>query len=197
MKKTVPNSVVIAFVSIVLFSFKSIDHNISIPVDVSKSKIEWFARKIAGKHNGFISISSGTFETNGTVVTGGSFEIDTKSMTDVDVHFKSANRWLMGHLKNNFFQVDKYPTASFIITSVTPIADKFEVVGKLTIKDSTQEIRFPAEIVTSPTTVNATANIKLDRRKFGVNYGSGLIKRMANNAIYNEFELKINLVAGK
>ncbi len=197
MKKALRNSLVIAFVSLVLFSFKSKGDNIYIPVDVTKSKIEWFARKIAGKHNGFISILSGTIETNGKMVTGGRFIVDTKSMTDVDVHFKSSNRWLMGHLKNNFFQVEKYPTASFVITSVTPNAEKFDVIGKLTIKDSTQEIKFPADISITPTSVNATATIKLDRRKFGVDYGSGVIKRMANKAIYNEFELKINLVAGK
>ncbi len=197
MKKTTFYAAIIGLFSIALFSFTPIQDITTIPVDVSKSKIEWKARKIAGRHNGYISISSGIVETDGKSVTGGQFVIDTKSMTDVDVRVKLANRWLMKHLKNNFFEVNKYPESRFIITSVMPNRENYTIVGKLTIKDSTQEIRFPAIITTTPTTVNAEATLKLDRRKFGIDYGSGLIKRMANKAIYHEFELKIKLVASK
>lgn len=196
MKITTVYTIIIGLVSFALCSFTPIQDITTIPVDVSKSKVEWKARKIAGKHNGYISIASGTVETDGKIITGGQFVIDTKTMTDVDVRFKPANHWLMKHLKNNFFEVNKYPEAKFIITSVTPNADIYMIVGKMTIKDSTQEIRFPAIISTTLTTVNAEATIKLDRRKFGIDYGSGLLKRMANRAIYHDFELKIKLTAG-
>ena len=197
MKNVVINILFGCFCSVIFFSFKSIDDNILLPVNILKSKVEWTARKIAGKHNGFISISSGMVETDGKMLKGGKFVIDTRSMTDIDVQLKSSNRLLMKHLKYNFFEVDKYPTAIFEISSVSPCEDKYEVVGRLTIKDSTQEIRFPAIISITDKNIFATAIIKLDRRKFDIDYGAGLIKRMANKAIYNDFELRISLVAGK
>ncbi len=180
-----------------LLSFKSPKATTILPVDLNKSKIEWIGRKIGGKHNGYVTITSGTVETDGKMMTGGSFVVDATSMTDLDLSFKKENNWLMGHLKNNFFEVTKYPKATFVITSVTQGGNNFTVVGKLTIKDITQEIKFPAVINTTATSVNATATIRINRHNFNVDYGAGLVKRMADQAIKDEFELNVTLVAGK
>ena len=169
---------------------------IKIP-DFNTCRFEWVARKIGGKHNGFITLTSATLSIEGNYLKGGEFIVDTKSMTDADLTFKKANRWLMRHLKNNFFEVDKYPTARFTITSVTPNAEKFDIVGNLTIKNITKEIKFPANIAFTDSTVTTNATITIDRRDFNINYGSGLIKRMANKAIYNKFDLKISIVGKK
>ena len=197
MKKTIIYSLLVGLGCLVLFSFKSLKSPTSIPVDLIKSKIEWVARKIGGKHNGFITLTSATLSIEGNYLKGGEFIVDTKSMTDADLTFKKANRWLMRHLKNNFFEVDKYPTARFTITSVTPNAEKFDIVGNLTIKNITKEIKFPANIAFTDSTVTTNATITIDRRDFNINYGSGLIKRMANKAIYNKFDLKISIVGKK
>ena len=190
MKKNIIYTIIIGIVSTLLVSFKSFTDTEKMPVDLTKSKIEWVAGKIGGKHNGFITLTSATLSIEGNYLKGGEFIVDTKSMTDADLTFKKANRWLMGHLKNNFFEVDKYPTASFVITSVTPVGDKFDVIGKMTIKDITQEIKFPAIITTSATSVTATAAIIIDRLKFNVNYGSGFVKELADKAIKHETRRK-------
>ena len=197
MKKRFVSTVMILFVSGIILSFKAQNPINKLPVDLSKSRIEWIARKVAGKHNGFISIASGTVETDGKMLTGGSFVVDATSMIDADLSNKKENNWLMGHLKNNFFEVTKYPKASFVITSVTPNGNKFNIVGKMTIKDFTQEIKFPAIITTTATSVTATATIIIDRQKFNVNYGSGFVKELADKAIKDEFDLNVTLVAGK
>ncbi len=197
MKKIFVFSVLILMFCGLLLSFKSPKATTILPVDLNKSKIEWIGRKIGGKHNGYVTITSGTVETDGKMMTGGSFVVDATSMTDLDLSFKKENNWLMGHLKNNFFEVTKYPKATFVITSVTQGGNNFTVVGKLTIKDITQEIKFPAVINTTATSVNATATIRINRHNFNVDYGAGLVKRMADQAIKDEFELNVTLVAGK
>ena len=197
MKRILISSLLILMICGLLLSFKSPKATNTLAVDLSKSKIEWIGRKIGGKHNGYVTITSGTVETDGKMLTGGSFVVDASSMTDVDLSYKKENNWLMGHLKNNFFEVTKYPQATFVITSVTPEGNNFTVVGKLTIKDITQEIKFPAIINTTATSVNATATIRINRHNFNVDYGAGFVKRMADQAIKDEFDLNVTLVAGK
>jgi len=196
MKKKIIASIFVVLMYTFITSFKSSKPNINkVALDLNKSKVEWFAKKVGGKHNGYIAIDSGFLELNDKQLIGGKFFVNTKSMIDTDLKFKKANKWLMGHLKNNFFEVNKYPTASFIITAVNPNGDNYSIDGKMTIKDITKEIKFPATINFTDTAVYANATIKLDRRDFGIIYGKGIIKKMANKAIYNNFNLKISLVA--
>jgi len=57
---------------------------------------------------------------------------------------------LNGHLKNgDFFEVEKFPTASFKITSVKKNSDKVYnklVTGNLTVKGKTSPVSFPAKV---------------------------------------------------
>lgn len=197
MKKILPSTFLLVLSAGLLLSFITPKAIVSLPVDLNKSKIEWVGRKVGGKHNGFISLVAGTVQTDGKTLTGGSFVVDAASMIDVDLKFKKENNWLMGHLKDNFFEVTKFPKATFTITSVTPEGNNYMVTGKLTIKDIEQEIKFPAIITTTATSVNASANIRIDRKKFNVTYGSGLVKQLADKAIKDEFEVNVTLVAGK
>ena len=198
MKHTLlPSTLLLLLSTGLLLSFIAPKAIITLPVDLNKSKIEWVGRKVGGKHNGFISIASGAVQTNGKTLTGGSFVIDATSMIDTDLKFKKENNWLMGHLKDNFFEVSKFPKVSFVITSVSSDGNNYIVTGKLTIKDITQEIKFPAVITTTASGVNASANIHIDRKKFNVIYGSGFVKELADKAIKDEFEVNVTLVAGK
>jgi len=197
MKKILISTLLPLVSMVLLLSFVAPKAIITLPVDLNKSKIEWVGRKIGGKHNGFISLIAGTVETDGKTLKGGSFVIDATSMMDSDLKFKKENNWLMGHLKDNFFEVTKYPKVTFVITSILPDGNNYMITGRLTIKDITQEIKFPAVIATTASGVNASANIHLDRKKFNVTYGSGLVKKLADEAIKDEFEVNVTLVAGK
>ena len=63
---------------------------------------------------------------------------------------KKSNTRLVKHLKNaDFFEVDKYPTASFVIEKVTakPSDGHTHVFdGKLTIKDITKPFSMPVSV---------------------------------------------------
>jgi polyisoprenoid-binding protein YceI len=179
------------------FSFKAAD---DYKVDVSKSKIEWVARKVTGSHNGEIKLSSGVLNYAGSSLKGGNFIIDMNSITILDVQGETNAR-LLGHLKNDdFFAVDKFADAKFNIKKVSPIsAGKINVIGDLTIKGITKSVSFPAQITSKNGTLLAVAKgVKVDRTLYDIKYRSkSFFESIGDKAIDNEFELNISLVATK
>lgn len=169
-------------------------------VDTQKSTITWIGRKVTGEHKGTLKISSGALTTDGKNIKGGSFNMDMTSIDITDLEGESKGK-LMGHLKSDdFFSVEKNPTANFSITKITPAgANKINVTGNLTIKGTTAPVTFPAEVSMSGNTLTAKASsVKVDRTKYGIKYGSkSFFEGIGDKAISDEFELAINLVATK
>ena len=108
---------------------------------------------------------------------------------------------LVSHLKSDdFFGVATYPTAKFVITSVVSRGKpgEYKIVGDLTIKETTKEIKFNALLNEVDGKNVATADITIDRSEFDVRYGSGsFFDNLGDKTIYDEFELSINLVAAE
>lgn len=178
-------------------------HVDSYNVDQKQSKIEWFAEKVTGKHNGTIALSGGTVQNNHGKLTGTfTFNMQSISVSDLEGDKKTK---LENHLKSDdFFASSKYPFCSFVITSVTPKPNSqagepnFDVVGSLTIKDSTKEITFPALIKFEPAQLTAKAEVIVNRADFDIRYGSKtFFEDIGDRAIYDEFRLKLDLVAIK
>src|SRR5438093_1027071 len=104
---------------------------------------------------------------------------------------------------DDFFDVKKYPTARFEITGVSPISGaapgtpNFTVRGKLTIKDVTREISFPAVIARRDDGSLATeAHFDIDRTKWNVIYGSGkFYENLGMHLVYDDVTIGLNLVA--
>ncbi|GAB3332998.1 YceI family protein [Marivirga atlantica] len=166
-------------------------------VDTAASRIAWVGEKVTGQHNGTVKIKSGGLEVDGDQITGGSFVID---MTTIDVEDLSGDMKgkLMGHLRSDdFFSVEKHPTATFTITSV----DKSEatdathfISGDLTIKGKTNKVTFPATVSMVGGKVNATANFDLDRTKWDIRYGSGsFFDGLGDKMIYDDFKVDLLL----
>ena len=168
-------------------------------VDTKKSTMKWVGRKVLGSHEGTIGFSKGKFVTNGKSVTGGSFEIDMTSMTNSDISDEGSRAMLLGHLKSDdFFSVEKYPSAKFVITKVTPkkAKDQFTVRGNLTIKGITKPLEFPATISTTASQIRAKAKIVVDRTKYDIRYGSGsFFDNLGDKTISDEFELNADITA--
>jgi polyisoprenoid-binding protein YceI len=166
-------------------------------VDTEASSLGWLAKKVTGAHNGTIKISGGDVTIDGAKVQAGNFNIDMNSMVILDIQ-GGSNEKLLGHLKSDdFFSVAKFPTTSFVLTSVSQKSGStYNVKGKLTIKGITQEIEFPADIAFSGKTMTAKAKIKVDRTKFDIKYrSSNFFENLGDKAIYDDFELDLNLVA--
>ncbi len=168
-------------------------------VNVADSKVAWTGEKIAGTHTGTINVSEGSLEFDGDRLTGGSFVIDMNSIVDTDMQGEYKEK-LEAHLKSDdFFGVATYPTSSLKITKVVPAGkNKYTITGNITIKGTTQQITFPAELAINGNQVTATSNIVVDRSKFDVRYGSkSFFDDIGDKVIYDEFKLDVKLVATK
>jgi polyisoprenoid-binding protein YceI len=100
----------------------------------------------------------------------------------------------------DFFGVDNYPTAKFQITKVvsrgTPGA--YKIIGNLTVKQTTKEVRFNADLKEENGKTVGMAKITLDRSEYDIRYGSGtFFENLGDKTIYDEFDLEVNLVLTK
>lgn len=172
-------------------------------VDVKASRVEWFAEKVTGKHNGTVTLSSGVIQNNHGRLDG-NFVMDMKSIAVSDLPADKKGK-LEGHLKSeDFFSVEKFPTSRFEITSIAPLSDvkeggpNFNVTGKMTIKGITNDISFPALIKFEESKMITKVELKIDRSKYDIRYGSkSFFPDIGDKAIADEFLLKIDLVAIK
>lgn len=170
-------------------------------VDTTESYIVWKGYKVTGSHTGKVLIKNGEleFDEAGTL-TGGGFDIDMTTISCDDLEGEWADK-LVGHLKSDdFFGVATYPTAKFVIKSVVSRGKpgEYKIVGDLTIKETTKEIKFNALVTEADGKNVANADITIDRSEFDVRYGSGsFFDNLGDKTIYDEFELSVNLVTAK
>ncbi len=159
------------------------------------STVTWKGEKVTGSHTGTIKIKEGGLDYEDGNLKGGKFVID---MTTIKTDEKIDK--LEGHLKSDdFFGVEKYPTATFVITEVVNQGPRgYNITGDITIKGITKEIKFVAKIDDTKDQANATAEIVLDRSEFNVRFGSGsFFDGLGDKMIYDNFTLGIDLVVKK
>lgn len=149
---------------------------------VVASDVHWWGYKIAkteaSSHDGTVNVKSGNIVMKGNQVAGGSFVLDMTSINATDLSGEYQTK-LNGHLKNgDFFEVDKYPTATYTITSVKKNDDKiynYIVNGNLTVKGKTNAVSFPAKISYTKGVVSLVSNkFSFDRQKFDVAYKAAM-----------------------
>ena len=172
----------------------------SYQVNTGESNIKWTASKVTGTHYGDIKVKEGSLTFENDMLTGGSFVIDMTTINVLDLEGEWKGK-LEGHLKSpDFFSVEKHSTATFNITQVVSrgTAGDYKVVGDITIKGITKEIRFQTHIDDMGNTMKATADVQLDRTDFDIRYGSGsFFDNLGDKTIYDEFDLNISLVVNK
>ena len=168
-------------------------------IERANSKIEWTGKKVTGAHNGTVDIANGTLSFADGKLSGGQVTIATDSIKILDVTDPGTNAQFAGHLaSDDFFSTAKYPTASLVITKVTPESDTmYHVAGDLTIKGITHPIEFDAEIANvEGDTLQASGILVIDRTLYDMKFRSGnFFKNLGDNLIYNDFVLDIRLSA--
>lgn len=170
-------------------------------INASNSTINWIGSKPTGKHEGTIQISQGeVLVTDGNLV-GGNFTIDMNTIKNVDLTEPEDNAKLVGHLKSaDFFEVEKYPTSKFVITSVEPITgstENYNVTGNLTLKENTKSVTFPVlfSLTEEMLKVESTAFL-IDRSEWDVRYGSRkFFDNLRDNYISDDISLKVTINA--
>lgn len=175
--------------------------NVTYAVNTAESVLGWEGAKLEYGHSGVINISGGSLNADNGVLTGGSFTIDMATMVETgDVDSASAAD-LVGHLMSpDFFDVATYPTATFEITNVADNATdstSHNISGNLTIKDTTNNITFPAMITMDENMVNATASFTIDRNAWGITYAGVILGVPVDKAINDNISFDVNLKAAK
>jgi polyisoprenoid-binding protein YceI len=189
MKKSILSLMAAAMVAFVTLSFTQ--GSGSKTVDTAKSKVVWKGYKVTGSHTGTINIQSGSLEFKEDKLVGGNFVIDMTSITCTDLEGEYKGK-LEGHLKSDdFFAVQSYKTANLVFTKVKSTGkNSYMVTGDMTIKGNTNPVTFEMSIYGN----KATANLKIDRSKFDVQYGStSFFEGLKDKAIYDEFDLVSDL----
>ncbi len=135
--------------------------------------IEWTGTKEGGKHVGGFKKLSGTCTCDGD---------PAKAKLDVSIETDSLfadDEKLTGHLKGkDFFDVKTNPTSTFKATKIEKDGkdgDKYKVTGDFTLNGKTKAITFPATITEKDGVFNLSAEFKINRTDYGMNYGAGMI----------------------
>lgn len=175
-------------------------------VDTQNSILNWKGAKITETvHYGTVNITEGSLAFNGGKLEAGNFTIDMNSLVSLDLNEDSGKSKLEGHLKSaDFFMVEQFPVAKFEITGAEVLAGTegatHTISGNLTIKDVTNGISFPANVVITESGVTATAAFMINRNEWNVIWGGtkteqGIKDFLQNNLIKDEIGFEVNLVA--
>lgn len=189
MKNSIKNILTIAVVAFITLAFTVKKDKKEIKTE--ESRVVWKGYKVTGSHYGTIAINAGFLNFDNEKLTGGEFEVNMTSISSDDLKGEYKEK-LEGHLKSDdFFGVEKYPTASLIFKKVKATGkNSYKVTGDIIIKGKTASVTFDMSVYGN----KATANLKIDRTKFGVKYGStSFFDGLKDKAIYDDFDLVVDL----
>lgn len=166
----------------------------ALPIDTTRSRIEWHAAKVTRTHDGGFADFAGTVYLAGTDLAGVELTIDAASI------WSDSDR-LTGHLQSpDFFEVETYPEATFRADTFEPVTaadstDRAEathrVGGVLTMRGQSHRITFPARIEIGGGTVTAEANFIIDRQAWGLSYPGA-----PDDLIQDEVRVLFHIVSG-
>jgi polyisoprenoid-binding protein YceI len=165
----------------------------TLKVNMAASVIRWKGTKMRGtrKHEGVVRLRQAYFLADGGRITSGKFTVDMRSLevTDIPAHENVPRQNLDDHLKSaDFFDIQKYPLASFDITAVKYLpGDSLAVTGNLSIKDVGRNIAFGALRKEK----FFFARFSFDRFLWNITYEGNLVER---TLVDRDIELAIRLV---
>jgi len=161
-------------------------------VDTAASSVLWEGQMLKmHKHFGTLKISEGSFTVKGLQVTGGSFTANMKSIVPTDSGYNAEHpkEYLVGHLSGaDFFAVDTFPTATFVIKSVSGNS----AIGDLTLRGKTNSETVTDIVVDTVGGVKATGKLVLNRQKYNVAY-----KAAKDMVLSDDIKLDVTLVGKK
>lgn len=135
--------------------------------------------KVTGSHELNFKEFTGYFAAKDGKAEGGAigFEVKVASLEEI---VKERNEWVdkfEGHMKSpDFFDVEKFPTATFVSTEIKAGGDPaaagstHTIKGNLTLRGVTKETTFPATIAINGKDVTGKAEFSINRKDFNIVY---------------------------
>jgi polyisoprenoid-binding protein YceI len=154
---------------------------------MKKSTFKWKGTKVTGMHEGNISLKSADLKMDNNRIKSGKLVVDMNSITVTDITNQEYAKKFLAHMLNeDFFETNKFPTATLEIVRDTGKA----LEGMMTIKGKTNRVMIPY-------TKNGNmykGTLKFDRTKYGIKYGSGsFFKGLGDKMIHDEVTLNFNV----
>lgn len=179
-------------------------------INPAATVVTWKGIKPTGFHTGTVPVKNGSIQVTNGKISGGHFTLDLANLTNTDLPKGEDQDNLLGHLKgtikgkeNDFFNVTKFPTGTFVLTKATELSNdpnyNHILYGSLTLKDISKPVAFKAHISTDANTLTATTEtFKINRTEWGINFLSkSVFEKLKDRFINDEIELKVNLSATK
>jgi Uncharacterized conserved protein len=162
----------------------------ALPINPENSKVEFTGSKVTGTHDGGFKQFTGNIDLVNAKAEGSSVSVDI----DMASVYSDADG-LTEHLQNaDFFDVPKYPKASFKSTSIAADtskgADVYNVTGLFEIRGVTKSITFPATIKVADADVSVDTEFSINRKDFGIAYAG-----KADDLIRDDVVIKLTLKA--
>ena len=137
----------------------------SLAINPSNSKLEFVGAKVTASHPG------GFTDFAGKVDLGDPIEKSRIEVTIQTASLYADKEKLTKHLKSpDFFDVAKFPTATFESTAIEKEGEGYTITGDLTLHGVTKRISFPASISADDATVTAGTEFSINRKDFGITY---------------------------
>ncbi|NNE17438.1 MAG: YceI family protein [Myxococcales bacterium] len=137
----------------------------SLAINPSNSKIGFVGAKVTASHVG------GFTDFSGKVDVGEPIEASTIDLTIQTASLFADKEKLTKHLKSpDFFDVGKFPTATFRSTEIRKDGAGHTISGDLTLHGVTKRISFPATVSATDSKVSANAEFSINRQDFGIAY---------------------------
>lgn len=174
--------------------------------DIEHSRLEWIGRNLNNRHLGRIDILKGELVIADGRPVAGNIVLDMHSISNFDLQDPGYRDMLLSHLKSDdFFAVERFPTASFILTGweakpvASPEAAEGIAAGDLTIRDVTRPVCFPAVVAPQQDGgIKIHAAFDIDRTLWNVCYGSArLFERLGMHLVHDLISLELFLRADK
>lgn len=154
-----------------------------------KSSINFIGAKVTRDHTGKFNQFDGSIEYQGAQPSRISFDIDLNSI-------ETDSEQLTTHLKSpDFFDVAKYPKATFTSTSLTPApagsaaGTTHLLTGTLDLHGVQKEVRIPVKTTQAADGVRAQSEFTINRHDWGISY-----KGMADDLIKDNVLIRLDLM---
>ena len=160
----------------------------SLAITPENSKVLFTGSKVTGKHEGGFNKFTGTIDLVSEKPEESRVKIDIETssvFTDAD--------GLTKHLQTgDFFEVEKFPKASFVSTKIAADAAKgannYTVTGDLELRGVKKSVTFPATISITPADVSVNSEFSINRKDFGIVYAG-----KADDLIRDDVVIKLDL----
>lgn len=158
------------------------------------STLEWTGHAAFNGYapTGTLQILEASATVTNSTITQLSAVVDMRSLSH-------ENDRLQNHLRDkDFFYIKKFPVATFILDEPASISEgKATLTGTMTLRGVSQKEQIQVTIQQTVDTITLEFDHSMDRTAYGIEYNSpSVFKKLKENAIADQFELKARLLMG-